>query len=280
MQQPINSNYLKIVVAAIIWGSSGAFVKYLGLPAPVISFFRLGVPTLFLGLYFLARRQPVFRNNIRLLLIASVINAVRLLFYFIGFLNAPIGNAIMILYTWPVFAVIFSHLFLKEPLPILNKWLLVAALAGIVLIYSDKPMGFGNEVFWGMSAMLLSALLYSTTVIIFKKESVKYDHLQIVFFQNLVGAVLFLPFLVMGFDALTLHKASVASFYAFAVGIVGFGLFFFSLRRIRASNASFLAYIEVPSAVLFGVFLFHETLSWNEILGGVMIIGASVMLKK
>ncbi|MBS3807276.1 MAG: EamA family transporter [Bacteroidales bacterium] len=280
MQAKVDTNYLKIVIAAIIWGSSGAFVKYLGLPAPLISFFRLGLPTLFLGIYFLARRQPVFRNNMRLLLIASVINAVRLLFYFIGFLNAPIGNAIMILYTWPVFAVIFSHIFLKEPLPGLNKLLLVVALAGIVLIYSDKPVGLDNDVFWGMSAMLLSALLYSSTVIIFKKESLKYDHLQIVFFQNLVGAVLFLPFFVLGFDALTLHKASVASLYAFAVGIVGFGLFFFSLRRIPASNASFLAYIEVPSAVLFGVFLFHETLTWNEIVGGVMIIGASVMLKK
>jgi len=117
-------------------------------------------------------------------------------------------------------------------------------------------------------------------VIIFKKESVRYGHLQIVFFQNLVGAVLFLPFFVMDINLLTLHKASVASLYAFAVGIVGFGLFFFSLKRIKASNASFLAYIEVPSAVLFGVFLFHEVLSWNEILGGAMIIGASLMLKR
>jgi len=280
MQGKIDTNHLKIAIAAIIWGSSGAFVKYLALPAPVISFFRLGVPTLFLGIYFLVRRQSIFRNNIRLVLIASVLNAVRLLFYFIGFLNAPIGNAIMILYTWPVFAVIFSHLFLKEPLPRLNRLLLGVALAGIVLIYSDKPLAFNNEVFWGMSAMLLSAILYSTTVIIFKKESVKYDHLQIVFFQNLVGAVLFLPFFVTGFDVLTLHKATVASGYAFAVGIIGFGLFFFSLRRIKASNASFLAYIEVPSAVLFGVFLFHEVLTWNEILGGIMIIAASLMLKR
>src|SRR6056297_1839441 len=99
MQGKVDTNYLKVVIAAIIWGSSGAFVKYLGLPAPVISFFRLGVPTLFLGLYFLARRQPIFKDNIRLLLIASVLNAVRLFFYFIGFLKAPIGNAIMILYT-------------------------------------------------------------------------------------------------------------------------------------------------------------------------------------
>jgi drug/metabolite transporter (DMT)-like permease len=280
MYRKLEPNYLKIAIAAIIWGSSGAFVKYLGLPPQVISFFRLGIPTVLLGLYFLFRRDPLFRNNIRLLLIASVLNAVRLFFYFIGFLNAPIGNAIMILYTWPVFAVIFSRIFLKEPLPFWNRLLLVGAMAGIILIYSDKPFSLNDEVFWGMSAMLISAVLYAVTVIIFKKESLKYNHLQIVFFQNLVGAVLFLPFFVMDFNLLTLHNASVASLYAFAVGVVGFGLFFFSLKRIKASNASFLAYIEVPSAVLFGVFLFHEVLSWNEILGGAMIIGASLMLKR
>mgnify|MGYP000279384716 CR=1 FL=1 len=280
IQRKIDSNYLKIVVAAIIWGSSGAFIKYLSLPAPVISFFRLGIPTLFLGIYFLVRREPIFRNNVAILLVASVINAVRLFFYFIGFLEAPIGNAIMILYTWPVFAVVFSHLFLKEALPGINKLLLLMALAGIVLIYSDKPVSLDNGVFWGMSAMLISAVLYASTVVIFKRESHKYTHLQIVFFQNLVGALLFLPFFLGGLEQLTLHKTSVASGYAFAVGVIGYGLFFFSLKRLKASNASFLTYIEVPAAVLFGVFLFHETLGWNDILGGLLIIAASVLLRK
>ncbi|MFW6100288.1 MAG: hypothetical protein ACOC90_02795 [Bacteroidota bacterium] len=63
-------------------------------------------------------------------------------------------------------------------------------MLGIVLIYSGKRIDLNNQVFLGMSAMLLSAALYSTTVIIFKKESVRYTKLQIVFFQNLVGAFL------------------------------------------------------------------------------------------
>jgi len=280
MPGKINPEYFKIVVAAIIWGSSGAFVKYLNLPSPVLSFYRLGIPTLVLGIYFVIRKEPLFRNNVRLLLIASVINAVRLFFFFIGFLNAPIGNAVIMLYSWPVFAAIFSNLFLKESLPRLNKILLAVAMLGIVLIYSGKRIDLNNQVFLGMSAMLLSAALYSTTVIIFKKESVRYTKLQIVFFQNLVGAFLFLPFFLLDLDALTLHKSWVASGYAFLIGIVGFGLFFSSLRKVKASTASFLAYIEVISAILFGVFLFSETLTWNVIVGGMLIIGSSIILKK
>ena len=72
----------------------------------------------------------------------------------------------------------------------------------------------------------------------------------------------------------------VSSFYAILVGVVGYGMFFLSLKRINASTASFLTYIEVVSAVLFGVLLFNEVLSWNEVLGGAMIILASVFLRK
>ncbi|MFO8233891.1 MAG: DMT family transporter [Bacteroidales bacterium] len=280
MLKRLYTDNMKVIFAAIIWGSSGAFIKYLDLTPGLISFFRVALPVLFFGAWFVIRGERFFENGIKILLIASVINAVRLFFYFIGFLNAPIGNAVIILYTYPVLAVLFSHFFLKEPLPFMNVMLLTLAMAGVVLVFSDKPIHFDNEVFVGMAAMLLSAALNASMVVIFKHQSPKFSPPQIVFFQNLVGAVCFLPFLITGMDQLTVHKFSVASLYAVLVGVVGFWLFFYALKRVFASTASFLSYIEVVSGILFGIFLFNEVLTWNEIAGGSMIIGASVLLKK
>jgi len=280
MLKRLYTDNMKVIFAAIIWGSSGAFIKYLDLTPGLIAFFRVALPVLFFGVWFVIRGERFFENGIKILLIASVINAVRLFFYFIGFLNAPIGNAVIILYTYPVLAVLFSHFFLKEPLPFMNVMLLVLAMAGVVLVFVDKPIHFGNEVFIGMAAMLLSAALNASMVVIFKHQSPKFSPPQIVFFQNLVGAVCFLPFLITGMDQLTLHKFSVASIYAVLVGVVGFWLFFYALKRVFASTASFLSYIEVVSGILFGIFLFNEVLTWNEIAGGSMIIGASVLLRK
>jgi len=280
MLKRLYTDNMKVIFAAIIWGSSGAFIKYLDLTPGLIAFFRVALPVLFFGVWFVIRGERFFENGIKILLIASVINAVRLFFYFIGFLNAPIGNAVIILYTYPVLAVLFSHFFLKEPLPFMNVMLLVLAMAGVVLVFVDKPIHFGNEVFIGMAAMLLSAALNASMVVIFKHQSPKFSPPQIVFFQNLVGAVCFLPFLITGMDQLTLHKFSVASIYAVLVGVVGFWLFFYALKRVFASTASFLSYIEVVSGILFGIFLFSEVLTWNEIAGGSMIIGASVLLRK
>ncbi len=280
MTRLMHSDHLKVALAAVVWGSSGAFVKYLELPAGVIALFRVGIPVVVLGIWFGIRGERIFGNGIRLVLMASLVNAVRLLFYFIGYLNAPIGNAIIILYTWPVFAVVFSHFFLKEPLPLRNKMLLLLAMAGIVMVFMDKPFGLGNEVFVGMLAMLVSAGLNATSVVMFKHQITRFNAPQIVFFQNFIGVLFFLPFFIGGMDQLTLHKTSVASLYALLVGLIGYGVFFQALRRVRASTASFLAYIEVISGIAFGVLLFNEVFSWNELVGGAMILMASVLLKK
>lgn len=280
MLKSLYTDNMKVIFAAIIWGSSGAFIKYLGLPPGLIGFFRVALPVLVFGGLFIYRRERVFGNGIKIVLLASLVNAVRLFFYFIGFLNAPIGNAVIILYTWPIFAVLFSHFFLGEPLPGLNKLMLIFAMGGIVLVFVDKPISFENEVVLGMLAMLFSASLNAASVVLFKHQSPKFSSPQIVFFQNFIGALLFLPFLIAGFEHLTIHKTTVASVYAVLVGVIGYGLFFFALKSVKASTASFLTYIEVISGILFGVLLFNEVLSWNEIAGGVIIIMASVFLRK
>ena len=48
------------------------------------------------------------------MLIASSINAARMFLYFIGFTYASIANAVIVLYTWPIFATLLGLMFLKE----------------------------------------------------------------------------------------------------------------------------------------------------------------------
>jgi drug/metabolite transporter (DMT)-like permease len=275
-----NAPYLKIILAAIIWGSSGAFIKYLDLHPFVLTFYRVAVPVVLIGMFTRWKDVRSIRVSSRVLIIASFLNVIRLVFYFIGFLNAPIGNAVIILYTWPVFAVLLSRFYLYEPLPLKNIVLLAIAMTGIVFIHLDKQISFDNEVFVGTMAMLLSAFVYAVTVILYKKESPKYSNWSIVFHQNFIGAVVFTVVFLFFPENPGLEKNVMAIIYGFLVGVIGYGLFFSALKEIKASSASFIAYIEVISAVLFGIYLFNETLTWNVITGGALIIGASILLKK
>jgi drug/metabolite transporter (DMT)-like permease len=80
-------------------------------------------------------------------------------------------------------------------------------------------------------------------------------------------------------EFLTVTQISVASLYAFLIGLVRFGLFFSALRKIKALLASSLAYIEVPSGVLLGVLLFGEVLEWNMVVGGVLVLISAFLLR-
>ena len=105
-------------------------------------------------------------------------------FFFFAYNAISIGNAVIISYTWPVFAAIFGWLLLKEKMSLKNGLLLALAFAGIVLVYINKEFSFANKDFLGMGAMILSSAIYSLTVIIFKKESKHYSQYETVFFQN------------------------------------------------------------------------------------------------
>ncbi|MFO7977682.1 MAG: DMT family transporter, partial [Bacteroidales bacterium] len=187
--------YLAIVMASTIGGSSGVFIKLLGLPSTSITFFRMFIPVAVLLIYFAWKRKPLFRGNYGIMLVASGLNAARMFLFFVAFLYTTIGNAVIILYTWPIFAVLFSALFLKEKITLRTVLLIGMAFLGIVIMYINKEISFGNQDFVGMAAMLLSAIIFSMTAVIFKHKLKDYGKTETIFYQNLLGAIIFTPFI-------------------------------------------------------------------------------------
>lgn len=272
--------YLQVLLAILIMGSSGAFIKWLNLPPTVLSFFRMAVPAGLLYLYFSVRKVNLFRYSAGIMWLGSGLNAIRIFLFVYGFTYTSIANAVLILNSWPVFANIFSMIFLGEKVPRRNLFLLILPLSGIFLLFINQPFSIENQDFVGMSAMLLSAMIYASTIIIFKRESPKYSGYETTFFQNVAGAFIFLPFLwYQDFDY-GVGQISLGIVYAFLVGLVAFGLYFSALRQIKASTISFISYLEVVVATTFGILLFDEVLTWNILTGGSLIILSTILLKK
>ncbi len=96
--------YLAIILAATIGGSSGVFIKLLDLPSTSMTFFRMFVPVVVLLVYLSLKKIRLFRGHYGIMLVASGLNATRMLLFFVGYLYTSIGNAVIILFTWPIFA--------------------------------------------------------------------------------------------------------------------------------------------------------------------------------
>lgn len=273
--------YLLAILAILILGSAGAFIKTMNLPPIALTFFRTAIPTVLLFGYFkLIVRAQLFRYSVKWLMVGSLLNAARLLLFIASYSYTSIVNAIVIFYTWPVFTVLYSRIWLKEPIPRRNQFLLFLPLVGIIIIFSDQQITTSERDLIGMSAMLLSSVLYAFTVLIFKRTSQEYTGFETVFFQNLVGGFIFLPFALPYFNEIDLPTYGLISIFSVSIGVLAFGMFFQALRKMRASTLSYLAYLEVVIASLYGLLLFDETVTVQFIIGAALIIVATLLFKK
>ena len=271
---------IAVLIAATLAGASGVFVKYMSMPATSMSAIRTGLPVFLLGAYLLFQRKPILRQGYSSLLLASLINALRMYLFFVAFIYASIANVVLILYTWPISVTLFSVVFLKEQVSRKTIGLLGLAFIGIIIVFSNKEFNFENNDFIGMLATLGSATLYAITVVIFKKESASYSPAEIIFYQNLLGALIFIVLFSLYDPWPSQQDILLGSTHAIILGMVGFLFFFFALKHLPASKVSLLAYVEIVSALCFSVFLMKEPLTPNMILGGSMIIGATLLLPK
>jgi len=269
-----------VILAACIAGFNGVLIKAMpSLTTGTIGWFRVGVPVLFLLPSLLYNREIRIKGNRKMLLLATVINAIRLYFYLVAFMYTSIGNAVVLFYVYPLFVTLIETLVYKSPISKIQVYLMILAFIGIGITYLNKPFSFESNDFIGMLASLLSAVGYASFVCIFKRQTTSYNKKQLLFFQNIGGAVLFAPFL-FAMDNVAIPELGIAVFYAALIGLGVFSLFFFGLKYLNPTTATSLMYLEVISAVLLSYFVLGEQLTWNTYLGGSFILMSSFFISR
>jgi len=270
--------YIFTLLAATIGAASGIIIKTAALPSTTMSFFRLVVPVAVLFFYLRYKKIKLFRGDYRMMLVSSVLNAIRMWFYILAFDYTTVGNGTIVLFTWPMFATLFGWMFLKERIEKITLGLMAVSFLGVVIVYINKNISFQDADFLGMTIMLSSAVIFALTTIIFKKESQYYTKEETVFYQNLAGAVIFFPFVFINKYHPTILQITLGVSYGFWVGVVAFILFFYSLKRLNIAHYSILTYWEVPCAAILGWIFFKESITWNVIVGGGLVVISGVLL--
>ncbi len=272
--------YLEVIIAATFGGLGGALIKILNLPATSSSFFRFGVPIVILFLILKFRKIPLFTGNYKIMLVASLLNVLRIFCFIAGYIYTTMGNAILIFFTWPIFASLLSIIFVKEKIRLRTFLLLIMAFLGIAVMYLGSGITLSNKDFIGMSFMLVSAITYAFTIVIFKKELPHYTKTETLFYQNLIGAVVFLPFIFVNKPYPTLPQVGLGIIYPIVAGLCTFYLFFSALNKLKVSHYSLLTYWEVIASIFFGYVFFGEAITFNMAIGGIIIVISGILLTK
>jgi len=282
--------FIFIVLASVLWGTSGLFVSALapfGYSSLHMSVMRGFISFLCLFAFIMIKDRKLFRISPRDLTIvllcgASMFGAATS--YYAAMQASSVSTAVVLMYTAPIYVVIYSVLFLGERLTPLKTASVILMLVGCSLV--SGIIGGLKFSLMGILLGFLSGITYGLYNIFAKIAMRRNLNPVTVTFYNFtimaVLAIIFSDFPVFinitaqnPFNTLPL-VIGIGIF----TGITPYFLYNLSLRDIPAGTASALGILEPMAATVFSVLFLDEILSLQSVAGIILILLAVFMLSR
>lgn len=276
------NGYLMVIIAMLIWGSIGIFVREINLPSEVIVFFRVfiaGISMIFInGRKLLNERKNITKKEYGLLIVGGVFLALNWLFFFKSLKITTISSATLSYYTAPVLATFIAVFVLKEDLNKRSIIAIVFSFLGIIIMISEPSTLSSNTTAIGILYGIIAAVFYGMVTISGKLLN-NVSSLNIVLIQTLVASLIFSPFLK---EVQTIQTKDIL--LLLVVGLVHTSLaltiYFEGIKKIRVQSIGVLSYIDPLNAIVFGFIYFYEIPQISTIIGGLMILISTYIVMK
>ncbi|MBN1646905.1 MAG: DMT family transporter [Spirochaetales bacterium] len=267
-----------VLAAAAIGGSAGLYIKNISYSGFVLTAFRLFMPVFVLLPVMIAKKLFSIPAGLgKRIWAPGIINVIRTLFFVLAYKFTEIANAVVLFFLWPVFALIISYIVRKEKPALAEIGIIITAFAGVVIMNLHRGFSFASRDLLGTIFMMLAALLYAVMVLLFKSVVREAGSIRTIFFQNLPGAVVYLPFIIAAFPAPGARDIILTVTYGIMIGLIEFFLFFFALKRLPVFEYSAMCYMEVVFGIIFGILVLGEHPTWNMYIGAGTIVAASLL---
>jgi len=181
--------------------------------------------------------------------------------------------------TVPLFTIVIAHYWLHDDKITLPKAAgLLVGFAGVVVLLSEDIGANAHSSVLGQAAVILAAAFYAGSAVYARKATQNVDTLVrgaspvivAAFFMWILGPLLEHPFKIP-----SLPLTWVATIW---LGVLGTGLafimFYYLLHEIGPTRTSLVTYLFPLGGVILGVLLLGEHLSWQLIVGSLLIIGS------
>jgi drug/metabolite transporter (DMT)-like permease len=227
----------------------------------------------------LARRQgvPIFGKNPPMLLLRGLLGYGALSCYFWSVQHLPLGDAVLLQYSHPIFVAVFAPFFLREAT---GRWhwpLVVAALGGVALIVGPAGNLRGPALI-GLTGSMLSGIAYMAVRKLSKTE-------------HTLTILVWFPLATIPFSLIATLHAGRAALPQSGVEVAGHLLIFASallgqvtltqgLARAGAARATAVTMTGPVFGLLFGWLLFGTAPTAASIAGTVVVIAAVILLAR
>jgi DME family drug/metabolite transporter len=269
---------LAIALAALIFSTGGAAIKFANFTAWQVASFRSGIAALTLLLVLRGVRQGITRRA----MLVGVAYAATLVSFVLANRLTTSANAIYLQSTAPFFVLLLGPVLLRERVRPRDLPVIGAVLLGLALVMSgtDVPSATAPDPGRGNLIALASGLSYALMLCglrwLGRDGAHASEALAAVVLGNVIACVatLAMALPVAGPDAgdwLLIGYLGIVQI-ALAYLLVTYGL-----RRVPALDTSLLLLIETALNPLWTWLLLSEVPSSMALAGGVVIIGATIL---
>jgi drug/metabolite transporter (DMT)-like permease len=252
------------------------------LPALEVVFFRSFLGSLMLAALMWRKRVSFWGKGgqQKLLWLRGIAGFLALTLHFYTISVLPLGTAVILNYTGPIFVALLAMIFLKETPGAFLISMILVAFAGVYLLVQPGPQaGWAVLLQRGIPVGLaiLSALFAAVAVLSIRAIRHRESPLTVIFYFTAIstlGSLFYLPF---GFEWpgwkewLALLLVAVGSFYGQLWMTIAY-------RRAPASLVSPFSYLTPLLSFLYGLVFWRETLTPANLTGAFLILCGGTLI--
>ena len=272
------------IISAICYGMNplGALFLYEeGLNVNSVIFYRFIFASILLTIFMLIKKDSFYLKfkEIILLALLGLLFGISAISLFNSFLYMDAGLASTVLFIYPIFVAIIMALFFKEKNSIITILSIIFAFLGVVLLYESDGANVSN---FGIFLVIVSSLCYAIYIVIIN-QYLKISALKVTFYSMLFCTITILihSFFDSSLNIMPLVNFNMwfyTIFLALVPTIISLLFLIKAIQLIGSTSASILGALEPLTAVLIGVYVFNEKITFWLVIGIVFILFGVILI--
>ncbi|MCT7525828.1 DMT family transporter [Aliarcobacter cryaerophilus] len=272
------------IISAICYGMNplGALFLYEeGLNVNSVIFYRFIFASILLAIFMLIKKDSFYLKFKEIILLAflGLLFGISAISLFNSFLYMDAGLASTVLFIYPIFVAIIMALFFKEKNSIITILSIIFAFLGVVLLYESDGANVSN---FGIFLVIVSSLCYAIYIVIIN-QYLKISALKVTFYSMLFCTITILihSFFDSSLNIMPLVNFNMwfyTIFLALVPTIISLLFLIKAIQLIGSTSASILGALEPLTAVLIGVYVFNEKITFWLVIGIVFILFGVILI--
>ena len=259
----------------------------------LFSRFGYSLPVLFI-LAYLARKSHLFQiNNWKNIALRSFFGFVTMIMVFSSLQLIPIGLTTALAQSSAIYVTLLSPFVLGEKIGLIRWTAVIAGLIGVFLMIN--PISIINETSdlsaFGIYLAFGSAVTHAALALILRRIGKTEHPATTALIHNLV-TTLVITFTIVFFGTKFYGKTGEYGleilitpnnllYTLVSLGIIGSFVQYLMAQSYKYAEATILVtlrYLAIPLATLFGFIIWNEIPSYNQIIGGLVVIGSCLLI--